>query len=114
MFYNATMLHLEAFAEAQIKGVHVFNPGYHDWRYDHSQFHSFTYCGITQDSTIDDVLAILGMPYDLAPASGTQWCFVWLHYQSASGDTLHIKADPATNQLIELRLEMYVSGITEY
>ncbi len=96
---------METFSRAQIKGVYAFNPEYTNRGFEQESYRGFAYAGFDHTSTIEDVLAALGQPHELIAESGAGWCFVWLHYQSEAGDTLRLKVDPESNQLIELRLE---------
>ncbi len=96
---------MERFMFAQIKGVHAFNPNYTSWGLEQGEYLGFTYSGFDHNATIEDVINSLGQPYEIVPESGSGWCFVWLHFESETGDTLRLKVDPQSNQLIELRLE---------
>ncbi len=100
-----------SFDSLLLKGVTVFNSNYTNWYYDYAKLPDFDYHGVTQNSTIEDVLATLGQPYEVVPSSGPNCCFVWLHYEAQNRDTLRIKVDPVTNQIIELRLVDYMAGI---
>ncbi len=113
-FANESWNETTVFTETTVKGIHAFNPDYTGWGTEQATMGGFAYAGFTHTDTITQVMEALGAPYEIVPASGTGWCFVWLHYQSPKGDTLRIKADPVTGQLVELRLEMYIDGVVPY
>ncbi len=114
IFANPEKVRLERFTETLIKGIHAFNPEYTNWGYDYGTLRGFTYQGISHTGTIEDVIAALGQPYEIAPSSGIGWCFVWLHYESDYGTTVRIRVDPVTNQLMELRMEIPIKYIRHY
>ena len=87
-----------------IKGVIMENQNYCNWGVDNSAFHSFDAMGVTENSTIDDVLALFGAPAEMVPFSGERNCFVWMHYQTEAGDYIHIRVDPILNQVIEVNM----------
>lgn len=87
-----------------VKGVVMENSGYCNWGVDNSAFHSFDAMGITENSTIDDVLALFGAPAELIPFSGERNCFLWMHYATEAGDYLHVRVDPIVNQVIEVHM----------
>lgn len=85
-----------------IKGVIVENKNYCNWGVDNSAFHSFNCMGITEDSTINDVLDLFGAPLEMLPTASERHCFVWMHYETEAGDYLRIRVDPMLNQVIEV------------
>lgn len=97
-----------------IKGVIVENPGYCNWGFDNSAFHSFSCQGITQDSTIDEVLELLGQPRQMLFTSGERNCFVWMHYETEEGDLLRIRVDPMLNQVVEVNMSKYFENEHSY
>lgn len=105
IFGNPDEQLMEKFENAQIKGIHAFNPVYTNRGYEQSAYRGFTYSGFDHTATIEEVVQALGQPYEVYAENGPGWCFVWLHYVSAEGDTLRLKVDPESNQLVELRLE---------
>ncbi|MGM9602308.1 MAG: hypothetical protein ACI3W5_12120 [Faecousia sp.] len=105
IFGNPDREMMKTFEYAQIKGIHAFNPEYSNRGFAQSAYRGFTYGTFSHTATIEEVIQALGQPYELIPESGAGWCFVWLHYQSETGDTLRLKVDPESNQIIELRLE---------
>ncbi len=105
IFGNPEGALMEKFMNAQIKGIHAFNPAYENRGFQQSSYRGFTYSGFDHTATIEAVIAALGQPYELIPECGPGWCFVWLHFESENGDTLRLKVDPESNQIIELRLE---------
>lgn len=105
IFGNSNMELMKTFDHAQIEGIHAFNPEYCNHGFEQSAYRGFTYGAFSHTATIEEVIQALGQPYELIPESGAGWCFVWLHYQSDGGDTLRLKVDPESNQIIELRLE---------
>lgn len=105
IFGNPDRVIMKTFELAQIKGIHAFNPEYRNRGFAQSAYRGFTYGTFSHTATIEEVIQSLGRPYELVPESGVGWCFVWLHYQSETGDTLRLKVDPESNQIIELRLE---------
>ncbi len=102
------------FSTTLVKGIHAFNPAYTGWGESMPKALGFTYNGFHHTGTIADVLAAMGQPYEVICESGTAWCFVWLHYESPKGDTLRIKADPISGQLLELRLDMKMYDVHPY
>lgn len=108
---NRTGEKVDSFYRTTVKGVYVFNPDYRNWYYDYSQLREFSYMGVTNKSTIEDVIGLLGSPYEVVASSGPGCCFAWLHYEAENQDTLRIKVDPVTNQIIEMRLEDYTYGL---
>lgn len=97
-----------------IKGVQTRNPGYHNWGVDDGAYPAFRYGGITQDSSIREVLEQLGNPYEILCTSNGNTCFAWLHFQNDSGITLKIMVDPALNQVVELRLDQHFKNEISY
>ena len=97
-----------------IKGVIVENPGYRNWGFDNSAFHSFDCQGVTQDSTIDQVLELLGQPREMLFTSGERNCFVWMHYETEEGDLLRVRVDPYLNQVIEVNMIKYFENEHSY
>lgn len=97
-----------------VKGVITENRNYCNWGVDNSAFHEFNCQGITQDSTIDDVLELLGQPRELICSSGERVCFAWMHYETEEGNTLRIRVDPMLNQVIEVHMSKYFEDETSY
>lgn len=97
-----------------VKGVIVENPNYRNWGFDNSAFHNFSCQGVTQDSTIDQVLELLGQPREMLFTSGERNCFVWMHYESENGDLLRIRVDPYLNQVIEVNMSKYFENEHSY
>ncbi len=97
-----------------IKGFHGFNPDYTCWGESIPTAYGFSYNGFDHTQSIAQVLAAMGAPREVICESGVSWCFVWLHYESKNGDTLRIKADPISGQLIELRLEQFIPDVIPY
>lgn len=97
-----------------IKGIVTENRNYCNWGFDNSAFHEFNCQGVTQDSTIDDVLELLGKPRELICSSGERTCFAWMHYETEAGDYLHIRVDPMLNQVIEVQMSRYFEGERSY
>lgn len=97
-----------------IKGVITENRNYCNWGIDNSAFHEFDCQGVTQDSTIDDVLALLGKPRELICSSGERVCFAWMHYETEEGDYLRIRVDPMLNQVIEVHMSKYFEDERSY
>lgn len=87
-----------------VKGVIVENPSYCNWGFDNSLFHEFSCQGVTQDSTIAQVLELLGQPRELLFTSVERNCFVWMHYETEAGDYLHIRVDPILDQVVEVNM----------
>ena len=100
--------------KALVKGVITESCTYTNWGTDNSGYLPFDYQGITQDSTIEDVLAQFGAPQELVCASHFRTCFAWLHYEDTNGNTLRIRVDPIVNRVVELRLSMYFKGEKAY
>lgn len=105
VFGNASGKLMVNFCYAQIKGIRTYNALYTNRGTDQSAYRSFTYAGFDNSAAIEDVVKALGLPYEVLAESGPGWCFVWLHYEAENGDTLRLKVDPASNQIMELRLE---------
>ena len=97
-----------------VKGVFTQNCNYSNWGRDNSDFHEFQYENLTQDSTIEDVLAQYGAPMELHCTSSAKACFAWMHYKDEAGNTLRVCVDPMLNQLIELRVSKYYEGEIYY
>ncbi len=105
VFGNVSGKLMVNFCYAQIKGIRAYNPRYTNRGAEQSAYLGFTYAGFDHDASIEDVVKAIGAPYEIIPESGAGFCFVWLHYEAENGDTLRLKVDPESNQLIELRLE---------
>ena len=90
------------------------NYHYTNWGFDNSAFHSFNCQGVTENSTIDDVLEMLGQPRELICSSGERTCFAWMHYETEEGDTLRIRVDPMRNQVIEVHMSKYFENEQDY
>lgn len=97
-----------------IKGVITESNLYCNWGVDNSGFHSFSCQGITQESSIDDVLSRFGAPKELVCSSGERTCFAWMHYESENGDTLRIRVDPIVNQVVEVQMSKYFENQHHY
>ena len=97
-----------------IKGVFTQNRNYSNWGKDNTAFHEFQYDSLTQDSTIEQILELYGMPKELHCTSSARYCFAWLFYEDPAGNTLRLCVDPITNQLIELRVSKYFAGEIKY
>lgn len=97
-----------------IKGVQTYNPGYYNWGMDYSAYPAFTYGSITQDSSIQEILEVLGNPYEILCTSNGNTCFAWLHFHNDSGMTLKIMVDPGLNQVIEVRLDQHHNNEISY
>lgn len=97
-----------------VMGVIAQNPNYVNWGFDLSGFHTFSYQGMTNDSTIEDVLEIFGEPREMLFTSSAKACFVWMHYQDAMGNTLRLCVDPMTDQISEIRVVKYYEDAWHY
>ncbi|MBR4289861.1 MAG: PT domain-containing protein [Oscillospiraceae bacterium] len=97
-----------------VKGVFTENRNYANWGQDNTKFLEFQYDSITQDATIEEVLAQYGMPYDIHCTSYARGCFAWLFYKDNAGNELRICVDPILNQLTELRFSKYFEGEKRY
>lgn len=93
-----------------VKGVITENRNYCNWSTDNSAFHEFDYMGLTQDSTIEELLEIFGMPREITFGSSGRICEAWLHYEDVNGNTLLIRVDPMLDQVVELHVSKYYSG----
>lgn len=105
LFGNTNAEQSYTFYHTKVVGIHAFNPAYCNRGLDQSGYRGFDYSGINHTATIEQVIQALGQPYEIIPENTTGWCFVWFHYRSEAGDTLRLKVDPETNQIMELRLE---------
>lgn len=101
---NRTDDELTTFRDATMIGIVTHNAGYTNWGSDYEKFHTFRYQGLDNGSTIEDILAIFGMPQQIDPSSSANGCFVWMHYADAEGDELRIRVDPMSNEIAELRI----------
>ncbi len=110
IFLNRSGDVTQSMSAMSIKGILAFNPNYTSWYYDYTGLRGFDYQGVTHESTIEQLVEKLGLPYEIVPANGPNCCFAWLHYEAQNKDTLRFKVDPASNQIIEVRLEDYVAG----
>ena len=97
-----------------IKGIITESNNYSNWGVDNSAFHAFSCQGVTENSTIDDVLRLLGQPRELICSSGERTCFAWMHYETEEGDTLRIRVDPMLNQVVEVQMSQYFENETHY
>ncbi len=116
---NFTLLNTQAgtvkgFGATVIKGVRSNNPGYHNWGQDFSAYPAFSYQGITQDSSIPEVLEQLGAPCDILCTGNGRTCFAWMQYENDSGITCKIMVDPALNQVVEIRLDQHFKNEVSY
>lgn len=98
----------------QVKGVITENRSYDNWGIDNSGFHTFEYQGMSQDSTIDDVLELFGQPREVLCTSSGRFCFAWLHYETEEGDYLHVRVDPMLNEVVEVRVSKYFENEKYY
>ena len=98
----------------QVKGVITENRSYDNWGIDNSGFHTFEYQGMSQDSTIDDVLELFGQPREVLCTSSGRFCFTWLHYETEEGDYLHVRVDPMLNEVVEVRVSKYFENEKYY
>lgn len=90
-----------------IKGAITENRNYQNWGTDNSAFHPFQFEGVTQDTTITEILEAYGQPRELLFGSNGKVCFVWMHYVDKTGNTLRFRVDPVLNQLIEIQVSKY-------
>lgn len=97
-----------------IKGVVTESNRYCNWGTDNSAFLSFNCQGITEESTIDDIVELFGAPKELFFSSGERTCFAWMHYETADGDKLHLRVDPMLNQVIEVHMSKHFDKETSY
>ena len=93
--------------ELGVKGMVVRNSHYTNWGKDYSGYYDFNYDGLTQDSTIEDVLEKYGQPSGLFCSSNARMFFAWMNYDDEDGTCLRIKVDPLTDQLMELQVTKY-------
>lgn len=101
----------ETYAEQlRVKGVVTENRNYVNWGNDSSDFNTFQYENLTQDSTIDDILEQYGQPKKMNCTSYARACFAWLHYEDKAGNTLQICVDPILNQIMEIKVSKYYEG----
>lgn len=98
----------------RIKGIITESNLYSNWGADNSGFHNFNCQGITQESTITDVIDRLGAPRELICSSGERTCFAWMHYETEDGDTLRIRVDPMLNQVVEVQMSKYFENQSHY
>lgn len=98
----------------RIKGIITESNLYCNWGVDNSEFHDFNCLGITQASTIDDVIDLFGAPRELICSSGERTCFAWMHYETEDGDTLRIRVDPMHNQVVEVQMSKYFEDQHHY
>lgn len=96
--------------QLRVKGVVTENKFYTNWGADNSDFNTFKYENLTQDSTIDDIIAQYGQPKEMNCTSYARAVFVWLHYEDKAGNTLQICVDPILNQIRELKVSKYYDG----
>lgn len=90
-----------------VKGVITKNCNYTNWGTDNSGFHTFEYDGLTQDSTIEDILEKYGMPGRLECTSNARKCYAWMEYEDESGNYVHFCVDPMTDQIVEVHVNKY-------
>lgn len=96
--------------ELQIKGIITKNCNYSNWGVDHSLFHTFEYDGLTQDSTIGQILEKYGAPKRIDATSGARKCFAWLCYEDEAGSYVHFCVDPMLDQIIEIHVNKFYKG----
>lgn len=96
--------------ELGVKGVITENRYYTNWGTDNSGFYEFSYDGWDQNATIDQIVEKYGQPSRLFCSSNGRFCFAWMHYDAENGNTLQLKVDPITNQLVELRVCKYIKN----
>ena len=97
-----------------IKGIVTESCHYSNWGVDNSDFHSFNCQGVTENSTIDDVLELFGQPAELICTNSERTCFAWMHYETEEGDTLRIRVDPMLNQVVEVHMSKYFEKQRSY
>lgn len=97
-----------------VLGVITQNPNYVNWGFDLSGFFPFAYQGLDCESTIEDVLQVLGQPKQLQVTSSPKACFVWMNYEDEAGNTVQICVDPMVNQITEIRLMQYYEKARHY
>lgn len=97
-----------------VAGAITRNRDYRNWGSDYSAFLGFQYQGLTNGSTIGDVLEAFGMPESIHPTSSAHACFVWLHYTDRNGNELRARVDPMTGEVTELRVLKYYPGAKMY
>ncbi len=97
-----------------VKGVFTQNRNYTSWGKDYSAFHTFSYMGLTNDSSIEDILEQFGAPMELLSTSSAKACNVWMHYSDEAGNTLRILVDPLLDQIVEFRLDKYYEKAKMY
>lgn len=90
-----------------VKGVITKNCNYTNWGTDNSGFRTFEYDGLTQDSTIEDILEKYGMPGRLECTSNARKCYAWMEYEDESGNYVHFCVDPMTDQIVEVHVNKY-------
>lgn len=96
--------------QLSVKGVITENRNYVNWGEDGTVFHEFAYGGLTQDATIEEILAAFGQPRQMQLCSSGRLCYAWMFYEDEAGNQLQLRVDPMTDQLIELRLIKYFKG----
>ena len=99
---------------AVVKGLITHNRNYVNWGFDYSDCFEFECMGLTQDTTLEEVLEILGEPMEIKFESGARTCFAWMHYAAENGNTLRVRVDPVLNQLIEVRVSKYFENERSY
>lgn len=97
-----------------VKGIVTESNVYRNWGVDNSGFHSFVCQGITETSTIEDVLELFGAPRELVCSSGERTCFAWMHYETEAGDTLHVRVDPMLDQVVEVQMSKHFDRERSY
>lgn len=100
--------------ELLVKGVITENCNYVNWGVDYSAYNTFDYEGLTPDSTIDDIVAKFGQPKELHCSSNGKVCYAWMWYEDTNGNTLQVRVDPITNQLVELRMAKHYENEKMY
>lgn len=113
-FYNRDGQKKESPKTLIVKGVFTGNKDYVNWERGNDKYLAFQYDSVTNESTIEDILAQYGMPYDLHCSSNARSCFAWLLYKDAEGNELKICVDPILNQLMELRFSKKYEGEIRY
>lgn len=93
-----------------VRGVITKNCNYVNWGANQSLYHTFEYDGLTQDSTIEQILEKYGAPKRIDATSTARKCFAWLYYEDEAGNDVHFCVDPMVNQIIEINVIKYFAG----
>lgn len=104
---NSNGQHGQLAGRLTVKGLITKNCNYSNWGTDNSQFQTFEYDGLTQDSTIEDILDKYGMPGRLECTSNARKCFAWMEYRDETGNYVHFCVDPMLDQIVEVHVNKY-------